>query len=178
MEIVENALSSTADSEANLEAELAVDTDAVTSAVPWEQRKIGELMSNADGGPSPLFRGVQLVAALVAILVPIVRVDGYAAEAGMEQPNELLWLSMLGLFPCAFAMVLLVLGSALLLGGYKHPPVQRYTKMGAHTSVAVLVLAISGLAFPAILDATHSFEADPQKPDPLLARHKSSGRVG
>ena len=75
MEIVENALSNTADSEANLEAELAVDTDAVTSVVPWEQRKIGELLSDAEGGPSPLFRGMQLVVALVPILIPV-RVDG------------------------------------------------------------------------------------------------------
>eukprot|EP01045_Picozoa_sp_COSAG04_P005927 COSAG04_NODE_283_length_18154_cov_432.957020_5_plen_406_part_00 len=112
MEIIENALSTSADSDAKLEIELAADTDAVTSAVPWEQRKIGELMSNADGGPSPLFRGVQLVAALVAILVPIVRVDGYAAEAGMEQgPNELLWLTMI-VFACAFWLILLALRSA------------------------------------------------------------------
>ena len=111
MEVIENALSNSADSEAKLEAELAVDTDAVTSAVPWEQRKIGELLSNAEGGPSPLFRGVQLVAALVPILMPIVRVDGYAAQANMERPNELLYLSML-LLGCGYAMLLLALGSA------------------------------------------------------------------
>eukprot|EP01043_Picozoa_sp_COSAG02_P118542 COSAG02_NODE_55138_length_292_cov_0.797927_1_plen_72_part_01 len=44
MEIIENALSTSADSDAKLEIELAADTDAVTSAVPWEQRKIGEPM--------------------------------------------------------------------------------------------------------------------------------------
>ena len=111
MEIVENALSNTADSEANLEAELAVDTDAVMSAVPWEQRRIGALLSNADGGPSPLFRVLQLVATLVAIGTPIVRVDGRAAEANMERPNELVHLSIL-LFGCGYAMLLLALGSA------------------------------------------------------------------
>ena len=111
MEIVENALSSTADTDANLEAELAVDTDAVTSAVPWEQRKVGEVLSNAEGGPSPLFRVLQLVTALVPILLPIVRVDGYAAAANMERPNELLQLFGV-LMGCSFALLLLALGSA------------------------------------------------------------------
>eukprot|EP01045_Picozoa_sp_COSAG04_P012751 COSAG04_NODE_871_length_9717_cov_4.356831_8_plen_386_part_00 len=111
MEVIDNALSNTADSEANLEAELAVDTDAVTSAVPWEQRKIGALLSNEEGGPSPLFRVLQLVAAMVAFLTPIVRVDGYAARANMERPNELVYLSML-LLGSSSAMLLLALGSA------------------------------------------------------------------
>ena len=111
MEIVENALSSTADANAKLEAELAADTDAVTSAVPWEQRKIGALLSNAEGGPSPLFRVLQLVAAPVPFLIPTIRVHGYVMQANMEGPNELLWLSMTA-FPCGFALLLLTLGSA------------------------------------------------------------------
>ena len=100
----------TADSEAKLETELADDTDAEASAVPWEQRKIGELLSDAEGGPSPLFRGMQLVVALVPILIPV-RVDGWAAEANMERPNELLWLNMF-VFACAFWLLLPALGSA------------------------------------------------------------------
>ena len=52
MDIFESALSVGADADANLDAELASDTDAVVSVIYAEQAKIGHLLSTSDGAVS------------------------------------------------------------------------------------------------------------------------------
>ena len=76
MDIFENALSDGADADAKLEAELANDTDAVVSVIYQEQAKIGRMLSTAEGAPSPLFRGMQLVTVAAAVGFAAIMPDG------------------------------------------------------------------------------------------------------
>jgi hypothetical protein len=92
MDVFENVLSDGADADAKLEAELASDTDAVVSVIYPEQAKIGRMLSTAEGAPSPLFRGMQLVTVALAVGFAAIMPDAFAAAAGMARPNELLWL--------------------------------------------------------------------------------------
>ena len=86
------------------------DSDAAVSVIPLEQRKLGQLLSNAEGGPSPLFRGLQLIVVVLAVAFFARFAEITAAVYGSE-PNELLRLSaVLGSF--AVGMCLLPLGSA------------------------------------------------------------------
>ena len=90
MDIFENALSDGADADAKLEAELASDTDAVVSVIYPEQAKIGRMLSTAEGAPSPLFRGVQLVTVAVAVGGGAIVPDGLAAVVPTANPRFLL----------------------------------------------------------------------------------------
>eukprot|EP01046_Picozoa_sp_COSAG06_P081963 COSAG06_NODE_29048_length_563_cov_1.002155_1_plen_120_part_01 len=90
MDVFENVLSDGADADAKLEAELASDTDAVVSVIYPEQAKIGRMLSTAEGAPSPLFRGLQLVTVALAVGMAAIAPGVLAAAAGMARPNELL----------------------------------------------------------------------------------------
>ena len=81
MDVFENVLSDGADADAKLEAELASDTDAVVSVIYPEQAKIGRMLSTAEGAPSPLFRGLQLVTVAAAVGFAAIMPDGFAAGA-------------------------------------------------------------------------------------------------
>ena len=55
-----------------------------------EHAKLGELLSTSDGGPSPLFRVLQLLVVATALALALAAPDALAPAAGMERPNELL----------------------------------------------------------------------------------------
>ena len=83
MDVFENVLSDGADADAKLEAELASDTDAVVSVIYPEQAKIGRMLSTAEGAPSPLFRGLQLVTVAAAVAIAAIAPDVLRGGAGM-----------------------------------------------------------------------------------------------
>lgn len=72
------------------------------------------------------------------------------------QPHAYLYrrIVQVSLLGSVLSNILLVLGSALLLGGYYHSK-QSFNKIGANTSVGLLVLATMGIVFPGVLSATH-----------------------
>lgn len=59
--------------------------------------------------------------------------------------------SMLG---SVFSNLLLVLGCAFFVGGYKHPQ-QTFNKEAATANISLLLLSVLGLLMPSVLDQTH-----------------------
>ena len=111
MDVFENVLSHGTDADAKLEAELASDTDAVVSVIYPEQAKIGRMLSTAEGAPSPLFRGLQLVTVAAAVGLAAIAPDALAGGAGMARPNELMRLTGV-LFCVGLLLFVLPLNSA------------------------------------------------------------------
>jgi hypothetical protein len=109
MEVIENALGSIGSGA--IEAELERDSSVIISVVPREQRMLGALLSRADGGPSALFRVLQLLVATLAVVGGATTAQNNVAAAGMERPNELLELFGL-LTGVAYGLLILPLGSA------------------------------------------------------------------
>lgn len=68
----------------------------------------------------------------------------------------LLRVVQLSLVGSILSNLLLVQGSAFLLGGLRFSQ-QRYSQSAARTNVALLVLAVSGLMFPMVLSASEAF---------------------
>lgn len=60
-------------------------------------------------------------------------------------------LSLLG---SILSNMLLVLGCAFFFGGLKHPKDQKFNKVTAQVSASLLLMAVMGLLFPAVLHAT------------------------
>jgi len=69
--------------------------------------------------------------------------------------HGLLRVVQVSLIGSVLSNMLLVLGTAFLVGGYRHNT-QRYNKSAAVTNIGLLLLAVLGLGFPAILDATNN----------------------
>jgi hypothetical protein len=96
-----------------LNKELEGDSDAVVSVFYPEQRRIGELMSGPDGGPSALYRVQQTAVLGYACTHWIGAAEGYAERGGMAKPNDLQYVAA-GLGGCALAIQLVTLESARL----------------------------------------------------------------
>jgi hypothetical protein len=94
-----------------LEHILERDSDAVTSVFHPEQRKIGALLSTADGGSSPLCYAVQAACAGMAVMNFIGVAQMQAKKAGMAQPNMLLYISAV-LNGLTWLPLALIVGSA------------------------------------------------------------------
>jgi len=73
----------------------------------------------------------------------------YCIQAGLFRVVQL---SMLG---SVLSNLLLVLGTAFLVGGYKHKE-QRFNRSAAVTNTGLLMFAVLALSLPSILDETHS----------------------
>ena len=72
----------------------------------------------------------------------------FALKAGLFR---IVQVSLLG---SILSNLLLVLGTAFLVGGLRHPE-QRYNKTAQTASFGLLLLATMGLTFPMVLDVTH-----------------------
>ena len=93
------------------EAKLAQEPDAVPSVLYPEQRKLGQLLANAEGGASAALRAVQALSAGVAVVFLAIMDDAAAASAGIAQPNDLMLVSA-ALMGLTVLLFLLPLGSA------------------------------------------------------------------
>ena len=93
------------------ERKLAQDSDAVPSVLYPEQQRLGALLATAEGGPSAPLRGMQAIGVGAAVVVSAVAGDGWAADVGMSQPNDLLRVSA-ALTGVAILLFLLPLSSA------------------------------------------------------------------
>ena len=108
---------------------LTEDSDAVTSTFSRELQKMGARLSNAQGEPSILYRGLQmLVVAMAAVLYSAVQLS-MAASSGMAQPNDLIRVTA-ALWAAAFALALLPLGSSR---GVLVPETGALSQLGAGT---------------------------------------------
>jgi Ca2+:H+ antiporter len=68
--------------------------------------------------------------------------------------HGLLRVVQVSLIGSVLSNMLLVLGTAFLVGGVKHNT-QRYNKAAAITNTGLLTLSVLAILFPAVLDATH-----------------------
>lgn len=108
VESVDNVLNADAQSDS---VKLTEDSDAVASTFSQELQKIGAVLSNAQGEPSMLYRGIQvLVLATAAGLYSALQIS-MPASSGMVQPNDLNRFAA-ALWAAAFALALLPLESA------------------------------------------------------------------
>merc|ERR1712137_389114 len=88
-------------------------------------------------------------------------VSYFALKAGLLRVVQL---SMLG---SVLSNLLLVLGSAMFVGGLYHPT-QKFNKVGASTNNGLLAAVVLALSLPSILDATHEGSV------PSLQAHKGA----
>ena len=86
----ENELEKAKDQAAIIDLIIARDSDATLSVFLPEHRWLGKLLSRADGEPSLLFRAIQAVIVVLAIVWLTTLGENNADAAGMEQPNDLL----------------------------------------------------------------------------------------
>eukprot|EP01046_Picozoa_sp_COSAG06_P056587 COSAG06_NODE_10752_length_1623_cov_1.622047_1_plen_389_part_01 len=100
---------------------LARDSDAAESVFYPEQKKVGALLANSEGGPSPLCYAVQAACVGLGVSNAHNVPYSYAPIAGMAEPSDLLYLS--GLFPAlgwvAFIFVISSTRVALRMPGGK-----------------------------------------------------------
>jgi len=73
--------------------------------------------------------------------------------------HGLLRVVQVSLIGSVLSNMLLVLGTAFLVGGVKHNT-QRFNKAAAITNTGLLTLAVLAILFPAVLDATHQNSSD------------------
>jgi len=89
----------------------------------------------------------------------------YALQEGLIRVVQV---SMLG---SVLSNLLLVLGSAFLVGGIRHKE-QRFNKVAAVTNSGLLIIAVLALSLPSILDTTHEGRGEVQgHPAPASATH-------
>ena len=93
------------------DAVLARDSDAVPSVVYPEQKMIGALLSTANGGSSVLCYALQAVVLGYGIYVCFTEAQGNAVNAGMDEPNTLMWVGV-ALWSSGFLLGALVISSA------------------------------------------------------------------
>ena len=114
LENVGNALADGAgeDSDARTEAQLAEDSDAVPSVFFPELRRLGQLLSNADGGPSALYRAMQLLDIGFVLFCVSTGVSSERRAFGRPgMPNQLMRFSNDIMIPLGVACLLLPLES-------------------------------------------------------------------
>jgi len=86
----------------------------------------------------------------------------YALRGGLIRVVQV---SMLG---SVLSNLLLVLGSAFLVGGMRHKE-QKFNKVAAVTNSGLLIIAVLALSLPSILDATHEGTGTPVRATPAPA---------
>ena len=121
MEIIENALADGAGAkDSAVEAELAGDSDAVVSVFYPEQQKIGELLSHADGRPTVLYRGLQLVTLAGGARFALTNAANNVKFADLGEATDLLHVSALlaGVGITSFLLPLESTRVALMPGGF------------------------------------------------------------
>ena len=121
MEIIENALADGAGAkDSAVEAELAGDSDAVVSVFYPEQQKIGELLSHADGRPTVLYRGLQLVTLAGGARFALTNAANNVKFADLDEATDLLHVSALlaGVGITSFLLPLESTRVALMPGGF------------------------------------------------------------
>ena len=121
MEIIENALADGAGAKDSAgEAELAGDSDAVVSVFYPEQQKIGELLSHADGRPTVLYRGLQLVTLAGGARFALTNAANNVKFADLDEATDLLHVSALlaGVGITSFLLPLESTRVALMPGGF------------------------------------------------------------
>lgn len=120
MEIIENALADGVGAkDSAIEAELDQDSDAVASVFYREQQRIGQILSNAEGRPSKLYRFLQLIVMAAGVRYTLTNAANNVRFAKLDEATDLLYVSAL-LAGASFTSFLLPLEStrvALMPGG-------------------------------------------------------------
>jgi len=81
----------------------------------------------------------------------------FALRAGATQP-EMLRIVQVSLLGSILSNLLLVLGTAFLVGGLKHPE-QKFNRTAQTASFGLLLLSVICMTMPAVLNATHETES-------------------